>query len=189
MPSDVCLFFPRDIQHESLKGVHSHWRHSFSFVNNHYLFLACFLIVLLSIMLYLLRLRRIHRRTAQRCGTSSVPWLEEGLGSPTLPINLWTLERVKSKQFVQFFQASRHSVWDGGMMGTFETSIFTKKSQKIWWTLSSGRTIKCNISCSSPLSYDMLYVSILLTRLLSQMLSFAVQNCHIWRRVLSRFNW
>uniref|UniRef100_A0A3Q3S158 nucleoside-triphosphate phosphatase n=1 Tax=Mastacembelus armatus TaxID=205130 RepID=A0A3Q3S158_9TELE len=78
----------KDIQQESLKGIHSHWRHSFSFVNNHYLFLACFFIVLLSIMLYLLRLRRIHRRTAQRCTPSSVPWLEKGLGSPTLPINL-----------------------------------------------------------------------------------------------------
>uniref|UniRef100_A0A8C3ACW3 nucleoside-triphosphate phosphatase n=1 Tax=Cyclopterus lumpus TaxID=8103 RepID=A0A8C3ACW3_CYCLU len=78
-------FLPlRDIPQESLKGVHSHWRHSFSFVNNHYLFLACFFIVLLSIMLYLLRLRRIHRRDTP----SSVTWLEEGLGSPTLPINL-----------------------------------------------------------------------------------------------------
>uniref|UniRef100_A0A3P8T967 nucleoside-triphosphate phosphatase n=1 Tax=Amphiprion percula TaxID=161767 RepID=A0A3P8T967_AMPPE len=82
-------FLPlRDIQQESLKGLHSHWRHSFSFVNNHYLFLACFFIVFLSIMLYLLRLRRIHRRAAQRCTPSSAPWLEEGLGSTTLPINL-----------------------------------------------------------------------------------------------------
>uniref|UniRef100_A0A3P9C4F7 nucleoside-triphosphate phosphatase n=1 Tax=Maylandia zebra TaxID=106582 RepID=A0A3P9C4F7_9CICH len=82
-------FLPlRDIQQESLKGAHSHWRHSFSFVNNHYLFLACFFIVLLSIILYLRRLRRIHRRTAQRCTPSSVPWLEEGLGSPTILINL-----------------------------------------------------------------------------------------------------
>ncbi|CAG5921623.1 unnamed protein product [Menidia menidia] len=82
-------FLPlRDIQQESLKGTHSHWRHSFSFVNNHYLFLACFFIVLLSIMLYLLRLRRIHRHAAQAYTPSSVPWLEEGLGSPTLPINL-----------------------------------------------------------------------------------------------------
>ncbi|XP_019741096.1 ectonucleoside triphosphate diphosphohydrolase 4, partial [Hippocampus comes] len=82
-------FLPlRDIQQESLKGVHSHWRHSFSFVNNHYLFLVCFFIVLLSIILYMLRLRRIHRRAAQRCSPSSVPWLEDGLGSPTLPINL-----------------------------------------------------------------------------------------------------
>ncbi|XP_061672786.1 ectonucleoside triphosphate diphosphohydrolase 4 isoform X2 [Syngnathoides biaculeatus] len=82
-------FLPlRDIQQESLKGVHSHWRHSFSFVNNLYLLLVCFFIVVLSIILYVLRLRRIHRRSAQRCSPSSVPWLEEGLGSPTLPINL-----------------------------------------------------------------------------------------------------
>ncbi|XP_053727762.1 ectonucleoside triphosphate diphosphohydrolase 4 isoform X1 [Synchiropus splendidus] len=82
-------FLPlRDIQQESLKGAHSHWRHSFSFVNNHYLFLACFFIVFLSIMLYVLRLRRIHRRAAQRSSPSSVPWLEHGLGSQTLPIDL-----------------------------------------------------------------------------------------------------
>ncbi|AWP06865.1 putative ectonucleoside triphosphate diphosphohydrolase 4 [Scophthalmus maximus] len=82
-------FLPlRDIQQEALKGAHSHWRHSFSFVNNHYLFLACFFIVLLSIMLYLMRLRRIHRHAAQPCTPSSVPWLEDGLGSPTLPVNL-----------------------------------------------------------------------------------------------------
>ncbi|KAK6313123.1 hypothetical protein J4Q44_G00164700 [Coregonus suidteri] len=82
-------FLPlRDIQQESLKGVHAHWRHSFSFVNNHYLFLACFLVVLLSILLYLLRLRRIHSCTTQRCTPSTVEWLEEGLGSPSLPITL-----------------------------------------------------------------------------------------------------
>ncbi|XP_038141712.1 ectonucleoside triphosphate diphosphohydrolase 4 isoform X2 [Cyprinodon tularosa] len=82
-------FLPlRDIPQESLKGAHSHWRHNFSFVNNHYLFLVCFFIVLLSIILYLLRLRRIHRRVAQRYTPSSVPWLEEGLGSPSLPVDL-----------------------------------------------------------------------------------------------------
>ncbi|KAJ7994195.1 hypothetical protein DPEC_G00263390 [Dallia pectoralis] len=82
-------FLPlRDMQQESLKGIHAHWRHSFSFVNNHYLFLACFLIVLLSILLYLLRLRRIHSRTMQHCTPSTVKWLEEGLASATLPINL-----------------------------------------------------------------------------------------------------
>ncbi|XP_070993267.1 ectonucleoside triphosphate diphosphohydrolase 4-like [Oncorhynchus clarkii lewisi] len=82
-------FLPlRDIQQESLKGVHSHWRHSFSFVNNHYLFLACFLVVLLSILLYLLRLRRIHSCTTQRCTPSTVKWLEEGLRSHPLPITL-----------------------------------------------------------------------------------------------------
>uniref|UniRef100_A0A3B3D9V1 nucleoside-triphosphate phosphatase n=1 Tax=Oryzias melastigma TaxID=30732 RepID=A0A3B3D9V1_ORYME len=82
-------FLPlRDIQQESLKGTHSHWRHSFSFVNNHYLFLACFFIVLLSIILYLLRLRRIHRLAVKRYTPSSVPWLEEGLVTPMLPITL-----------------------------------------------------------------------------------------------------
>ncbi|KAI1900803.1 hypothetical protein AGOR_G00053630 [Albula goreensis] len=89
-------FLPlRDIQQEILKGAHSHWRHSFSFVNNHYLFLACFLVVLLSIILYLLRLRRIHRRmthmrniTATSSASSSVKWLEEGLGSASVPVTL-----------------------------------------------------------------------------------------------------
>lgn len=82
-------FLPlRDIQQESIKGVHSHWRHSFSLFNNHYLFLVCFMVVVLSILLYLLRLRRIHRRTSMRCAPSSVQLLEEGLGFPALPIIL-----------------------------------------------------------------------------------------------------
>ncbi|KFO53072.1 Ectonucleoside triphosphate diphosphohydrolase 4, partial [Corvus brachyrhynchos] len=62
-------FLPlRDIQQENFRGSHSHWR-SFSFVYNHHLFSACFLVVLLSILLYLLRLRRIHRRLSH--GASS----------------------------------------------------------------------------------------------------------------------
>ncbi|CAL8342812.1 unnamed protein product [Lota lota] len=82
-------FLPlRDIQQESLKTLHSHWRPGFSFVDNHYLFLACFLVVLLAIVLYVLRLRRIHRRGVQRCTPSSVTWLEEGLITPPLPITL-----------------------------------------------------------------------------------------------------
>ncbi|XP_051510169.1 ectonucleoside triphosphate diphosphohydrolase 4-like isoform X2 [Myxocyprinus asiaticus] len=83
-------FLPlRDIQQESLKGSHTHWHHSFSFMNNHYLFLACFLVVVLSILLYLLRLRRIHHRsTLHRGASASVQWLEEGLGSPDLPVTL-----------------------------------------------------------------------------------------------------
>ncbi|XP_051524649.1 ectonucleoside triphosphate diphosphohydrolase 4-like isoform X1 [Myxocyprinus asiaticus] len=83
-------FLPlRDIQQEILKGTHSHWHHSFSFMNNHYLFLACFLVVVLSILLYLLRLRRIHNRsTLHRGASASVQWLEEGLGSSDLPITL-----------------------------------------------------------------------------------------------------
>ncbi|TRZ03910.1 hypothetical protein DNTS_011094 [Danionella cerebrum] len=79
-----------DIQQESLKPSHSHWHHSFSFLNNHFLFLVCFLVVFLSILLYLLRLRRIHNRAtlAARSSANSVQWLEEGLASPVLPVTL-----------------------------------------------------------------------------------------------------
>ncbi|NWR65414.1 ENTP4 diphosphohydrolase, partial [Bucorvus abyssinicus] len=71
-------FLPlRDIQQESFRGSHSHWR-SFSFVYNHYLFFVCFLIVLLSILLYLLRLRRIHWRMLRNSSSTSL-WMEEGL--------------------------------------------------------------------------------------------------------------
>ena len=78
----------RDIQQEGLKAVHSHWRHGFSLFNNHYLFLACFMVVLLSIALYVLRLRRIHRRGGERRMPSSVTWLEEGLLSTPPPLTL-----------------------------------------------------------------------------------------------------
>ncbi|XP_009083463.1 PREDICTED: ectonucleoside triphosphate diphosphohydrolase 4, partial [Acanthisitta chloris] len=76
-------FLPlRDIQQENFRGSHSHWR-SFSFVYNHYLFFACFLVVLLSILLYLLRLRRIHRRTLR--GTSGALWVQEPLPAQKIP--------------------------------------------------------------------------------------------------------
>ncbi|KAM9312873.1 ectonucleoside triphosphate diphosphohydrolase 4 [Gastrophryne carolinensis] len=71
-------FLPlRDIQQDHFRGNHPHWRGA-SFVYNHYLFLVCFMVVLLSIMLYLLRLRRIHRRM-QRNTSSSALWMEQGL--------------------------------------------------------------------------------------------------------------
>ncbi|ELK12819.1 Ectonucleoside triphosphate diphosphohydrolase 4 [Pteropus alecto] len=75
----VCLCFHvgRDIQQETFRASHAHWR-GFSFVYNHYLFSGCFLVVLLSILLYLLRLRRIHRWTL-RSGSAATLWLEEGL--------------------------------------------------------------------------------------------------------------
>ncbi|XP_058715337.1 ectonucleoside triphosphate diphosphohydrolase 4 isoform X1 [Poecile atricapillus] len=77
-------FLPlRDIQQENFRGIHSRWR-SFSFVYNHYLFLACFLVVLLSILLYLLRLRRIHRRRLHS-GASPALWIQEGLPAPKIP--------------------------------------------------------------------------------------------------------
>ncbi|XP_064587267.1 ectonucleoside triphosphate diphosphohydrolase 4 isoform X1 [Zonotrichia leucophrys gambelii] len=75
-------FLPlRDIQQENFRGIHSHWR-SFSFVYNHYLFLACFLVVLLSILLYLLRLRRIHARGLPPGAAPAPLWLPEGQKMP-----------------------------------------------------------------------------------------------------------
>ncbi|KAJ6653712.1 hypothetical protein lerEdw1_008783, partial [Lerista edwardsae] len=77
-------FLPlRDIQQETFRGSHSHWR-SFSFVYNHFLFFACFFVVLLSILLYLLRLRRIHRRMLHS-GPSPTLWIEEGLPPQKIP--------------------------------------------------------------------------------------------------------
>ncbi|XP_071585059.1 ectonucleoside triphosphate diphosphohydrolase 4 isoform X4 [Heliangelus exortis] len=77
-------FLPlRDIQQENFRGTHSHWR-SFSFVYNHYLFFVCFLVVLLSILLYLLRLRRIHRRMLRNSSSPSL-WMEEGLPPQKIP--------------------------------------------------------------------------------------------------------
>ncbi|RMB90972.1 hypothetical protein DUI87_32570 [Hirundo rustica rustica] len=77
-------FLPlRDIQQENFRGIHSRWR-SFSFVYNHFLFLACFLVVLLSILLYLLRLRRIHRRMFHSSSSPSL-WIQEGLPPQKIP--------------------------------------------------------------------------------------------------------
>ncbi|XP_057243948.1 ectonucleoside triphosphate diphosphohydrolase 4-like [Malurus melanocephalus] len=71
-------FLPlRDIQQDNFRGIHSRWR-SFSFVYNHFLFLGCFGVVLLSILLYLLRLRRIHRRLFHP-GSAPSLWIHEGL--------------------------------------------------------------------------------------------------------------
>lgn len=78
----VCFHVGRDIQQETLRASHPHWR-GFSFVYNHYLFSGCFLVVLLAILLYLLRLRRIHRRTL-RSGSAATLWLEEGFPAQTI---------------------------------------------------------------------------------------------------------
>ncbi|XP_067858147.1 ectonucleoside triphosphate diphosphohydrolase 4-like [Heptranchias perlo] len=66
-------FLPlRDLRQEIVKVNHSSWQRV-SFVYNHYLFFACFFVVLLAIVLYVLRLQRIHRRTQRE-----LLWLEEG---------------------------------------------------------------------------------------------------------------
>lgn len=66
---------PRDLRQESSRQAHSPWLR-LSFVYNHYLFFVCILVVLLAIILYLLRLRRIHRRQL-RPAPLNLLWLEE----------------------------------------------------------------------------------------------------------------
>lgn len=74
-------FLPlRDLRQESSRQAHSPWLR-LSFVYNHYLFFVCILVVLLAIILYLLRLRRIHSR--QLClAPHNLRWLEEAVLLP-----------------------------------------------------------------------------------------------------------
>ncbi|XP_025071410.1 ectonucleoside triphosphate diphosphohydrolase 7 isoform X1 [Alligator sinensis] len=65
----------RDLRQESGRQPHATWPR-LSFVYNHYLFLACILVVLLAIALYLLRLRRIHRRQLRTPPLDRL-WLQE----------------------------------------------------------------------------------------------------------------
>lgn len=65
----------RDLRQESGRQPHATWPR-LSFVYNHYLFLACILVVLLAIALYLLRLRRIHRRHLRTPPLDRL-WLQE----------------------------------------------------------------------------------------------------------------
>ncbi|XP_063818337.1 ectonucleoside triphosphate diphosphohydrolase 7 [Pseudophryne corroboree] len=77
-------FLPlRDIRQENARPAHVSW-YRFSFVYNHYLFFVCILVVLLSIVLYILRLRRIHRRQA-RASALDLLLLEEGVHVITDP--------------------------------------------------------------------------------------------------------
>ncbi|KFW76418.1 Ectonucleoside triphosphate diphosphohydrolase 7, partial [Manacus vitellinus] len=68
-------FLPlRDLRQESIRQAHASWLR-LSFVYNHYLFFACILVVALAIVLYLLRLRRIHRRQL-RMAQHTLLWLD-----------------------------------------------------------------------------------------------------------------
>ncbi|KFO27167.1 Ectonucleoside triphosphate diphosphohydrolase 7, partial [Fukomys damarensis] len=70
-------FLPlRDLRQEGVRQVHGNW-FRLSFVYNHYLFFACILVVLLAIILYLLRLRRIHRRQTRASAPLDLLWIEE----------------------------------------------------------------------------------------------------------------
>ncbi|XP_003255378.1 ectonucleoside triphosphate diphosphohydrolase 7 [Nomascus leucogenys] len=70
-------FLPlRDLRQEGVRQAHGSW-FRLSFVYNHYLFFACILVVLLAIVLYLLRLRRIHHRETRASAPLDLLWLEE----------------------------------------------------------------------------------------------------------------
>ncbi|XP_075994542.1 ectonucleoside triphosphate diphosphohydrolase 7-like isoform X2 [Genypterus blacodes] len=71
-------FLPlRDLQQETFRQNHSSWLRS-SFVYNHHLFSVCILVVLLAIVLYILRLRRIHQREQRQAEALNLLWAEEG---------------------------------------------------------------------------------------------------------------
>ncbi|OXB67370.1 hypothetical protein ASZ78_010928 [Callipepla squamata] len=73
-------FLPlRDLRQESSRQAHTSWLR-LSFVYNHYLFFACMLVVGLAIVLYLLRLRRIHRRQMDLLWLDKVVLLPPGQG-------------------------------------------------------------------------------------------------------------
>ncbi|NXP02214.1 ENTP7 diphosphohydrolase, partial [Thinocorus orbignyianus] len=74
-------FLPlRDLRQESIRQAHPSWLR-LSFVYNHYLFFACILVVALAIVLYLLRLRRIHRRQLRAAQLSQL-WLDKVVVPP-----------------------------------------------------------------------------------------------------------
>ncbi|NWU95638.1 ENTP7 diphosphohydrolase, partial [Upupa epops] len=74
-------FLPlRDLRQESIRQAHTSWLR-LSFVYNHYLFFACILVVVLAIVLYLLRLRRIHRRQLRSAQLTQL-WLDKVVVPP-----------------------------------------------------------------------------------------------------------
>ncbi|XP_072239715.1 ectonucleoside triphosphate diphosphohydrolase 7-like isoform X1 [Leuresthes tenuis] len=71
-------FLPlRDLQQETLRQNHPSWLRP-SFVYNHHLFSLCILVVVLAILLYILRLRRIHQRELRQAEVLDLLWAEEG---------------------------------------------------------------------------------------------------------------
>ncbi|NXX99929.1 ENTP7 diphosphohydrolase, partial [Centropus bengalensis] len=74
-------FLPlRDLRQESIRQAHASWLR-LSFVYNHYLFFACILVVALAIVLYLLRLRRIHHRQLRSAQLTQL-WLDKVVVPP-----------------------------------------------------------------------------------------------------------
>ncbi|XP_059113733.1 ectonucleoside triphosphate diphosphohydrolase 7 [Peromyscus eremicus] len=70
-------FLPlRDLRQGGVRQAHGGW-FRLSFVYNHYLFFACTLVVLLAIVLYLLRIHRIHRRQTRASAPLDLLWIEQ----------------------------------------------------------------------------------------------------------------
>lgn len=67
---------PRDLRQGGVRQAHGSW-FRLSFVYNHYLFFACTLVVLLAIVLYLLRIHRIHRRQTRASAPLDLLWIEQ----------------------------------------------------------------------------------------------------------------
>lgn len=73
----LAFSFCRDLQQETLRQGHPGWLRP-SFVYNHHLFSLCLLVVVLAILLYILRLRRIHQRELRQVEALDLLWVEEG---------------------------------------------------------------------------------------------------------------
>ncbi|CAG5945733.1 unnamed protein product [Menidia menidia] len=71
-------FLPlRDLQQETLRQSHPGWLRP-PLLYNHHLFSLCLLVVVLAILLYILRLRRIHQRELRQAEALDLLWAEEG---------------------------------------------------------------------------------------------------------------
>ncbi|XP_060245893.1 ectonucleoside triphosphate diphosphohydrolase 7 isoform X3 [Meriones unguiculatus] len=72
-------FLPlRDLRQGGVRQAHGSW-FRLSFVYNHYLFFACTMVVLLAIVLYLLRIHRIHRRQTRASAPLDLLWIERAV--------------------------------------------------------------------------------------------------------------
>lgn len=74
--TNSSFHFPRDLRQGGVRQAHGSW-FRLSFVYNHYLFFACTLVVLLAIVLYLLRIHRIHRRQTRASAPLDLLWIEQ----------------------------------------------------------------------------------------------------------------
>lgn len=91
---------PRDLRQEGIRQAHGSW-FRLSFVYNHYLFFACILVVLLAIILYLLRLRRIHHRQTRPSAPLDLLWIEEVVPMIGVQVGPWGQTKTGEAQVPQ----------------------------------------------------------------------------------------